>query len=67
MDDLRKNGLGYYDETAYKAMQNVISEEDFYKRCRETLKEIFKICESNGLHLENRVELKDFKTGKIWR
>ena len=29
IDDLRKNGSGYYDETAYKAIKNTMKNPEF--------------------------------------
>lgn len=40
------------------------NEEARYKRLIAT---IFYICENAGFHIENRIELRDRKTGKIWR
>lgn len=64
--DIRKNGSGYYDPTAYHAIRNVDSHEDserFYK----VLDTIFNICELSDFHVEGRIVLKDKRTGKVWR
>lgn len=63
--DLKKNAEGYTDPTAYEAMKSVDKEDatKFYK----LLDTIFNICELSGFHLEERIVLKDKKTGKIWR
>lgn len=62
-DDLRKNGDGYSDPTAYKAIKNVDEDDRFHK----LLDTIFSICELSGFHIEERIVIKDNKTGKIWR
>lgn len=62
--NLRKNGSGYSDETAYEAIKNMSDEEvKFHK----LLDMIFNLCELSGFHLEERIVLKDKKTGRIWR
>ena len=70
-NDIKKNGSGYYDPTAYNAIKNVAnkersfdkSDEEFYK----LLNSIFDICELAGFHIENRIVLREKETGKIWR
>lgn len=61
--DLRKNGSGYNDPTAYEAIKNNQSEIRFYK----LLHTIFHICELAGFQLEGRVILKDKRTGIIYK
>lgn len=58
-----KNGAGYVDKTAYRAMKNVEEE----RRFRRMLGLIFSIVELSGFHLESRLVLKDKRTGKIYR
>lgn len=36
-------------------------------RFRKLLNAIFCICELSGYHLEERIVVKDLRTGKIWR
>ena len=66
-DDIKKNGSGYSDPTAYKAIRSAeeerIADERFYK----LLDTIFNICELSGFHIEGRIEVKDKRTGKVWR
>lgn len=65
-NDIRKNGSGYYDPTAYKAIKHVDSDFDaerFYK----LLDTIFDICELSDFHLESRIVVRDKRTGKVWR
>lgn len=64
MEDLKRNGSGYYDPTAYKAITQAEKEgERFYK----LLNTIFNICDLAGFHVEGRIVLKDKETGKVWR
>lgn len=63
-DDLRKNQSGYSDPTAYKAIMNADKELD---RLNKVIHTIRCICELAGFQMEERIVLKDKKTGKIWR
>ena len=58
-DNIRKNGSGYCDPTAYEAISNVEKNE----RVGVLVSIIHKMCDSFGFHLEERVVLKDKKTG----
>lgn len=60
----RKNTEGYLDTTAYEAMRNVEKEEERFHKLLDT---IFSLCELAGFHIEERIVIKDKKTGKIWR
>ena len=62
--DLKRNGSGYVDPTAYEAITNIENEGDRFYKLLET---IFNICELSGFHLEERIVVKDKKTGKVWR
>lgn len=61
----RTNAEGYSDLTAYHALSNIDreSEEKFYK----LLHTIFSICELSGFHIEERMVIKDKKSGRVWR
>lgn len=61
---LKRNGSGYSDPTAYEAIKNMQDESD---RFHKLLDVIFNICELSGYHLEERIVVKDKKTGKVWR
>ena len=69
--DLSRNGSGYYDPTAYKAMKRVEADEKKYGRDYERfynlLNTIFYICNLAGFHVEGRIVLADKKTGKVWK
>lgn len=64
MDDLKRNGSGYYDPTAWKA---IVQAEKESERFHKLLNTIFNICDLAGFHVEGRIVLKDKETGKVWR
>ena len=51
-----RNGEGYHDPTPF--------DEERFKRLMAT---IFYICENAGFHIEERIVIKDNRTGKIYR
>ena len=59
-----KNSEGHSDPTAGKVIKNM--DRDF-KRFRKLLDMIFSLCELSGFHLEERIVVKDVKSGRIWR
>ena len=61
--EIRRNASGYFDPTAYAAIKNAEADERFHK----LLDTIFAICELSGFHIEERIVVKDKRTGKIWR
>ena len=61
---IRRNASGYYDPTAYEAIKNTDEET---ARFQKLLNTIFYICEMAGFHVEERIVIKDKKTGKVWR
>lgn len=72
MDDIRRNGSGCNDPTAYKAIKNAIKDErkkeaNPDQRFNDFLNTIFTICELSDFHIEERIVVKDKRTGKIWR
>ena len=60
--ELKKNGSGYPDPTAYGAFREMWSEE----RHAKTIHAILHICELGGFKLESRIVLRDTKTGRLW-
>lgn len=71
-NDIRRNGSGYVDPTAYKAIRNATKEErkrevDPEQRFNDFLTAIFAICDLSDFHIEERIVVKDKRTGKIWR
>lgn len=66
--NLSKNGSNYYDGTAAKAIRNADKEINHTDeiRFKKFLGTIFNLCELSGFHIENRLVVKDKKTGKIY-
>lgn len=58
-----KNKEGYSDPTASEALTRIDEDEE---RFRRFLKLIFSVCDAMGFSLENRITVKDKKTGRIW-
>ena len=56
-NDCRRNAEGYSDPTAYEALKNMEQELDT----------IFALCELSDFHIEERIVIKDKRTGRIWR
>lgn len=63
-NSLRKNSEGYLDPTAYEAIRNTEKDEE---RFHTVLDMIFSICELSDFHVEERIVIKDKRTGKVWR
>lgn len=59
----KRNASGCMDLTAYTAMRNIEREADFKK----LLSTIFYISDLAGFRIESRIEVRDKKTGKVWR
>lgn len=66
-NDPRRNASGYMDLTAYEAIKAADRDADAEARFRKLLGTLFYICDLAGFHIEGRLEIKDKKTGKIWR
>lgn len=64
MDELKRNGSGYTDPTAYKALKRIDKNEKRVTRVIKTLQEVAHIA---GFEIEGRITLIDKKTGDIWR
>ena len=62
--DFKRNTSGYVDPTAYEAIKNIDAETE---RFQKLLNAIFAICELSGFHIEERIVIKDKRTGKVWR
>ena len=58
----RKNAEGY---EAIKNVERGADADD--ERFHKLLDTIFSICELSNFHIEERIVIKDKKTGKIWR
>lgn len=66
-NDPRRNASGYMDLTAYHAIRNADRDASDEERFKKLLATIFYICDLAGFHIEGRLEIRDKKTGKIWR
>lgn len=65
-NDIWKNGEGYTDPTASKAIKNALKDTDS-ERFHTLLHAIRDICELADFSIEERIILKDNRTGKVWR
>lgn len=63
-DDIRTNKSGCYDPTVYEVLKKEELEEMRFKRLMAT---IFYICENAGFHIEERLVIRDKRTGRVWR
>ena len=61
-NDYRKNAEGYSD--ACEALRNIEREEERFHKLLDT---IFTLCELSDFHVEERIVIKDKRTGRIWR
>ena len=62
------NSEGYYDQTAYEGMKQIIKEEAIQqKRVSELVQVLRYIIDKAGFVMVNRVALKDKKTGKEYK
>lgn len=62
--DLKRNGEGYMDPTAYLAIKHTEDENTKFQKLLDT---IFNICELSGFHIEGRIVIKSKKTGRVWK
>ena len=65
--DPRRNASGCMDLTAYEAIRNIERETEADARFEKFLQTVFNIADLSGLHIEERLVVKDKKTGKVWR
>lgn len=63
--DLKYNGSRYLDLTAYDAIKKI--EADELDRFNKLLAIIKGTCEIAGFKIENRIVLRDERTGKVWK
>lgn len=59
------NASGCKDPTPYQALRNI--EQTRNDEARRLIETIFYIAHLAGFHVEERIVLRDHKTGKIWR
>ena len=63
-DNEFKNSEGYSDPTAGVAFKHIDQEYERFRLLVDTLHKITKLA---GFHIEEKVVLKDRRTGRIWR
>jgi hypothetical protein len=64
-NELKYNGSHYIDPTAYDAIKKI--EADEMDRFNKLLAIIKGTCEIAGFKIENRIVLRDEKTGRVWK
>ena len=68
LDNPRKNNEGYNDPTAYEGLKPVIYEENAICKDVSALISVLRfIISKSGYELINRIEIKDKKTGRIFK
>lgn len=60
----RLNSEGYYDPTAYASLKSIVQQENEVAMLVKVLKYIIR---KSGFELVGRIELKDPKSGRIFR
>ena len=64
----RVNGSGYYDPTAYEALKSILSKEKPRdKQVHQAVTIIKNLLKFWDMRLENRMHIRDKKTGKVYR
>lgn len=64
MDELKRNGSGYCDPTAEKAIKSIVANE---KKVTKLIKTIQAVAHLAGYEIEGRIVLRDKKSGEVWR
>ena len=64
--ELKRNGEGYPDPTAYEAVKRAEPDDYDRKRFLRVVGCVLRILELSGFHLEERLVLRDTRTGKIY-
>ena len=63
-DELKRNGSGYIDPTAEKAIKNITEER---KKVSRVIKTIQAVAHLAGYEIEDRIVLRDKESGTIWK
>lgn len=64
----RRNSEGYSDPTAYEGLKDIIAEENALEYEVNSLIKVLKyIVRKSGFELVSRIEIKDKKTGRIFK
>lgn len=68
MNDLKRNGSGYVDPTAYAGMKNVVkSENESDRKAAELIKVLKFIIRSCGFELITRIQVRETKSGREYK
>lgn len=64
----KRNSEGYYDPTAYDGMRSIVRDENALNGRVSDLVRVLKFIIHNcGFELVSRIEIKDIKTGRIFK
>ena len=66
-DSLKRNRDGYIDPTAYEALKSIMNDTKAEKKAAYLISVLKYIIRESGFTLENRIELRHRKTGRIFR
>ena len=67
-NDPRRNSEGYYAPTAYEGMRSLVREENALDgRVSDLIKVLKFIIRNCGFEVVSRIEIKDIKTGRVFR
>ncbi|MBQ7047677.1 MAG: hypothetical protein IJN86_01900 [Clostridia bacterium] len=67
-DNPKRNSEGYSDPTAYLGLRPIIQEENALERDVNMLIKVLKyIISKSGFELVSRIEIKDKKTGRVFK
>lgn len=66
MDDLSRNGSGYADPTAYKAIRNV-TKESRERLAGKVVKTLQNVAHLAGFEIVGRITLRDVQSGKDYK
>lgn len=65
--ELMTNAEGYPDPTAYEAIKNLEERAIEKERHSKLIGCILRVCELAGFSVEERIILRDNRTGRVWR
>lgn len=64
----KRNSKGYYDPTAYEGVKSIVHEENALDgRVSDLVKVLKFIIRNCGFELVSRIEIKDVKTGRVFK
>lgn len=64
----KRNSEGYYDPTAYEGVKSIVREENALDgRVSDLVKVLKFIIRNCGFGLVSRIEIKDVKTGRVFK